>query len=212
MPKHQAFHARQAVATVRPPVGDRAAVGGTISSIDRPTAVPRGNFVRRVGDRRIPTRSRARRPRGKTGPDARGSVNFGARRRDAQRAGDRGSAALADPSVPVAPARSRRSPARLPVDPRSRLDPARANRRTHPLQPRPLRWGSVDHRWAQSTTRISPSSSTMTPPSGSHRAAPSGPLRSAALLRASASVAVGAIAVTWTTPVNAGLPVPGSSR
>ena len=43
-------------------------------------------------------------------------------------------------------------------------------------------------------------------------AAPSGPLSTAALLRISASTAVGASAVACTTPVNAGRPLAGSSR
>ena len=63
------------------------------------------------------------------------------------------------------------------------------------------------------TTRWLPSSSTTTPPCGEPvgGAAP-GPLSTAALARHSASTAVGASAVAWTTPVNAGAPVAGSSR
>ena len=56
------------------------------------------------------------------------------------------------------------------------------------------------------------SSRTTTPPWASQSRAASGPLRTAALARHSASTAVGASAVAWTTPVKAGRPVAGSSR
>ena len=60
--------------------------------------------------------------------------------------------------------------------------------------------------------RYPPSSNTSTPPWRSQLRPAPGPLRSAAFARISASTAVGAIAVAWTMPVNAGRPVAGSSR
>ena len=63
-----------------------------------------------------------------------------------------------------------------------------------------------------SRTKWVPSSSTTTPPCASQPRRARGPERTAAFARHSASTAVGASAVAWTTPVKAGRPVAGSSR